>query len=218
MMIDKPIIIVGHGPSCEQLNANIMAFHGIKDVLWSSLNRFYIPEDEILSKIDRVFDIIWCSSPVRLEQSIVKKRIIEASGRGSIIFTTSDNVSRMEKMGCNQAGTTIYSDFGYGYSSLFSFLCALIKQGARQIILFGFDGCAQDEESVYWGQDKIEDDFRTRKLSILRDTVMMNLTFWDYVEYSLNVNRSDVDIINCCPSAITCFRGASINQIIERLR
>ena len=143
----KPIIIIGQGPSVQHLRENIQLFEG-HDVLWGSLNRFHVAEEEILSTINAHIDILWFSALLRYEE--MHEHIKNAGRRGSLIMTKA-SVAEYFDFPAN-----IYaSDFGTGFSSLFAMLCALVKLGAQNIYLIGFDGQAMNPEDVYYGQGKM---------------------------------------------------------------
>ena len=109
------------------------------------------------------------------------------------------------------------SDFGTGFSSLFAMLCALVKLGAQNIYLIGFDGQAMNPEDVYYGQGKMHsDNYKSRMMSIARDTKMMNIFFWEYVEYALNVSRHSINIINLAGSSLECFSRVDIDAMARR--
>jgi len=205
----KPIIVVGQGPSAQCLKENIEMFRG-HDVLWASLNRFHVAEKEILSAIDVDFDIIWFSALLRYEE--MHEQIKQAGKRGSLIMTKAVIAEYFD------FPANIYaSDFGTGFSSLFALLCALIKLGARNIYLIGFDGHASGPADVYYGQDKMRsDNYESRMRSIARDTKMMNIFFWEYVEYALNQSRSEVSITNLAGSLIQCFPCMQIGEMADK--
>jgi len=206
----KPIILVGQGPSVKCLQENIELFRGI-DVLWGSLNRFHVAENDVLRLIDEDFDILWFSALLRYEEMF--DHLKRAGKRGSLIMT-KDAVVEFLPFPAN-----IYkSDFGTGFSSLFAMLCALIKIGAQNIYLIGFDGAAQDPGEVYYGQNQMhEDHYISRMKSIARDTKMMNIFFWEYVEYAINVNSCSVSINNLLGSALTCFPHIGIDVMARRV-
>ncbi|MCK5609589.1 hypothetical protein KAR91_47380 [Candidatus Pacearchaeota archaeon] len=206
----KPVIIVGQGPSVQQLKDNIELFDG-QDVLWSALNRFHIIEKDILSVIDVDFDIVWFSALLRYEE--MYKHLFSVAKRGSLLMTKT-SVADIFNFPAN-----IYaSDFGTGFSSLFAMLCALIKIGATNIYLIGFDGYAENEDDVYFGQKKMySDNYRSRMMSIKKDTDVMNAMFWEYVEYSLNVSRCSLNITNLSGSSLKCFPQTDINTMVNNI-
>ena len=202
----KPIIIIGQGPSVQRLRENIEMFRG-HDVLWGSLNRFHVAEEEILSTINAHIDVLWFSALLRYEE--MHEHIKSAGKRGSLIMTKAAVAEYFD------FPANIYSsDFGTGFSSLFAMLCALIKLGAQNIYLIGFDGQAMNKEDVYYGQHKMNsDDYKSRMRSIARDTKMMNIFFWEYVGYALNVSHCSISINNLAGSSLNCFPLLEIDRM-----
>lgn len=205
----KPVIIVGQGPSVEKLSKNIELFRD-KDVVWASLNRFTIIEEQVLLQINKRFDVLWWSTKNRFE--MYRNEIMLAAQRGVLLMTSGSRSAMF-----NFPARFHISDFGAGFSSLFAFLCALINAGSREIYLIGFDGYAVNERSVYFAQDQMCDNHRSRMLSIARDTNMTNKVFWDYVEYALNIKKEVLDIKVLSGSALSCFKQCDIRQMANSL-
>lgn len=205
----KPIVIVGQGPSSKLLKQHIELFRD-KDVIWCSLNRFHDIETDVLSKIDRVFDILWCSSNVRFDETYPYLK--DAGKRGTTLMTTTHTSLRIDF-----EADVYVSDLGIGVSSIFAMLCALGKLRAREIYLIGFDGYAVDTDHVYYGQKKIKDDFISRKASIKVDTILANKIFWDYFRKTVRRTQSETRIHNLKGSRLNCFKMLSIEEMIATI-
>lgn len=159
------------------------------DAKFTSLNRFDILEDKL--KIE--FDIVWISSEQRFREVSIE-RVLEKD------IWDHD-----------------YSLYAYGFSSLFAFICALIKEGYKEIYLFGCDGGAKTGD-VYFSQDDMNEDVESRRNSIYKDTVIMNDLFWRLLEYWGIGNKNTVKIYNTNKdSLITCFDFISIDDLISSL-
>lgn len=207
---EKPIFIIGQGPSAYELQENIHKFKN-KDILWASLNRFQLIEDEILSLIDKKLDIVYCASNQRYKEERKSIQVFK-NKEESLFITNSSSYVCFDDFHNN---CHIYiSDFGYGFSSIFAMLCALGKLQAKNIYLFGFDGGPIPVgNDVYFCQKKIDDNFEAREKSILKDTIMMNKIFVDYLEY---IGVKDMKIINVNPySIITCFEKYTMEQTLR---
>lgn len=211
-MIDvskKPIVIIGQGPSAYQLADHIEEVRD-KNVIWASLNRFDIIQDDILDLIGRKLDIVYCSSVQRKQEvgQDLNDFLYPVDDRPTLFIT--DKMSNPLLLN----DRIFLSQWGFGFSSIFAMLCALGKLGAEKIIMIGFDGFAAHDGQVYFGQDKINDNFEARRRSIWRDTVIMNRFFWEYWEH-IGLAWDQTEIINLSGSSITCFKRLAIQQIIR---
>ena len=83
---NKQLVLIGQGPSSGEIAKQIDCFRN-KDVLWGSLNRYHVFENEVLRRINRRFDVLWCSSNVRFNEMNVHLR--ESSRQGALIMTTT---------------------------------------------------------------------------------------------------------------------------------
>lgn len=191
MRFNKPIYLCLQGPSISLLDENIQEFKN-RDVLWASLNKFRIIEDNILNKIDRKLDIIYCSSLTRFQEEYTHIK------KSNAVLISNHEIASNEK----NIKIDIVSSLGYGFSSLFAFLSIISQLECPAIYIFGADGVAR--ESVYFGQEKyINENFKDRTYSIYQDTVIMNKLFWKLIDY-WGIKKAK--IFNCTPeSAITCF-------------
>jgi len=207
--INKPVVILGQGPSSRLLERNIGLFRD-KDVFWASMNRYIFQEREILGKIRKRFNMIWCSSNVRFNE--MRNHLKESAKDGALIMTTTHTYLRIDF----QADVYV-SDIGIGISSLFAMLCALGTMGANDIYLIGFDGYATHPGQVYYGQHKINDDFIARQESIQKDTKVFNKMFWDYFEKTVYRTRDEMRIHNLTGSKISCFKKMTIKQMANQL-
>lgn len=199
MHFKKPIYLCLQGPSIKTLEDNVEYFKE-HDVLWASLNRFSIVQKGVLDKIDKKFDIVYCSSKERFSQEYYNLKFFNGTiiSNYEIAFYTDIKIS-------------ILSNYGYGFSSLFACLATFLSLGCPAIYLFGADGEAK--QTVYYGQDEYKDeDFKARTTSIKTDTVVMNKLFWFLMKY-WGIPKGQ--IVNVCPSsAIECFDKVDIKSLI----
>jgi hypothetical protein len=186
MKIRKPVFILLQGPSIEQMD--ILKYKDA-DVVWASLNDFRAIEDNILSKIGKKFNMIYCSSDERYE--VIKNRL---SGK-DILTTTYMHHSRLSRnLRCWS------NDDAYGFCSLWAMLCALINLEFKEIYIFGCDGYDTNGKT-YYGMD-----YETKGIkSIERDYEIMNKYFWELTEY-WGLDLRDIQIINMNhESKLECF-------------
>lgn len=212
----KSIILVGQGPSVKLLEKNIENFRGF-NVIWASLNRFMIIEKEILSRINKKFDMVWWSTLNRYEAYF--NYLKEAGERGTTLFSNEERGKKLFNFKC-KIETSEYAG-GAKYSSMFCFLCALIARGYTEFYLIGFDGYAEGVESVYYKQNEMsktfKDNFISRQKSIARDTDNTNTHFWNYVESNISVKIKDINIYVTRGSRLTCFHQIGMEDMIEKL-
>jgi hypothetical protein len=206
------IIICLPSPSIKELEDNIESFKNV-DCQWASLNRFKAIEENILYKIKKRLDVVYCSSPERFSEGY--KNIKDFKG----LLITNSQIARQKINGIYNENKKVYvSDWGYGFSSLFAMICALIKLKYKQIFLFGAQGYAENTENVYYSQYKFRNEnFKARKNSIYRDTKIMNKHFYELLDY-WGIETKDVDIYNVTQKTkIDCFRKISIPQCLKYL-
>jgi len=208
---EKPIIIIGQGPSAKNLEDRIQEFKG-KDVLWASLNRFKLIDKEILSQISQRLDIIYCSSDERFKQSM--EHIKDHLRWDGVFISTHKIYASMSRMFSHKDLSLTYgADWGYGFSSIFAMLCALGKMDARRIYLVGFDGEARGGKT-YYKQEQLNDNMDARATSIAADTRMMNKIFWDYWKH---IGLGQISIRNLLGSSIECFGQLSLDDMLEEI-
>lgn len=204
----RPVCILLNGTSLQRLEDNIDRFKDLK-VIWCGLNRFKYIENHILSKIDRKFDYVYCSSEERWQE--ISKDLDDVE-----VITNTAIVQRYM-----QKAPLYVSDYAYGFNSLWALLCALIRNGHKKIYLFGCDGAVWNihraNDVVYYRQNEIKDDFNARHKSISNDTEIMNDYFYRLMDY-WGIGMSGVKIKNVNKeSFIKCFDKINLTDAIKEI-
>lgn len=213
---NKPIFILLQGESVREIERSIQRFRN-SDVYWASMNLFSLVEP-IVKKINKKFDVLYVSSQERVLQEINNIKSFVIGDNTSFITTTTIIENELRDIKCRD--NVIISDYGLGYNSLTAFLYALINLQFRKIYLFGADGGVIGKD-VYYNQkyldDYIEENYEARKLSIYKDTQVMNQTFYEKAkEYGLSVENTE--IINCSlQSNISIFRKIDISTLSDEV-
>ena len=144
--------------------------------------------DILEQKLDIKFDIVWLSSVERLHQ---------------IRYTPSHIVNHTQSL------------YAFGFSSLFAFLCYLIKKEYKDIYLFGADGGTKSDK-LYFAEDDMKENIEERKNSIYKDTLIMNDLFWKLIDYWGVGNKNTVNIYNVNnDSLLTCFRTIKYKDLVN---
>lgn len=225
MNIDKPIAILLQGPSVSELEDKIHLFKD-RDWLWTSLNRFQMMEDTILSKIGKELDIVYCSSRQRLSEEYENvKRFL--AREGTMFVTTTATVVDNPDLLDNTVGLVKSFDWGYGFNSLAAFLFILGKLGAKKVYLFGCDGHHSENQTYYQEETYLEDiangrlpkdrsvsfPYSAQARCIKSDSEYMNSIFWKYWEM-IALRKEATTIVNVNPeSSITCFSKCSYEEV-----
>jgi len=196
----KPAIIMLQGRSIKDMD--ILKYKDAP-VVWASLNNFLALEKNILSKINKKFDIIYCSSDERFQD--IKDHL-----KGRQLLTTTRVQFYAEEPLWDDIWT---NDDAYGFCSLWGMLCALINLGFREMFIFGADGYDTNGKT-YYGMPKEKKGVG----SIVEDYRIMSKYFWELTNY-WGLDLRDVKIINMNPkSKLTCFtKGEGAWMIMDTL-
>lgn len=206
----KTVCIVANGPSVSELDATFENFD--RDyVIWGGMNTFKPIEDRILKQRGKNFDLVYCSSNTRFEENY--DDLMQVKMNPQRVLISSYCCSYYFELSVNEI---LISDLGVGFNSLSAFLYTIMNYGPSRIILFGADGYVENLNNVYYGQEKYDgENFFHRKITIEKDTKIMNETFWKICDY-WNIPRCK--IYNCSPkSAITCFDKIDYRNKMENL-
>lgn len=145
--ITKPVCLLLHGPSLEQLDIRIMQYRDL-DVMWVSLNAFYICHS-ILDKIGKRLDaVVLLYSEVDGRKIYGQKVLAEAEkyqDRGGVIYENRDFYD---------VDPNIF-DGNDGCPSFYFILLFLKALGAKDVFLYGADGWAKEGEKTYFNQDQV---------------------------------------------------------------
>lgn len=233
----KPIFLLLPGPSLVNIEKRMETLKAIP-ATWITLNRFPILE----RKLHVEFDMIYCSSPVRIIE--LKEDIIRFASQPDKFLITNTDIMRTLPRIANEAGHVVVTDLGYEpgvwYSSLTALLLWIFREEFKSVFLLGADGgiidpkkncenCSEGFEgfceyggeisggggegcyaflrSVYYGQEQInpeKENFSARRVSIPKDTSLMNTSFWRLVNRLDLPNKTKVfNVTN--KSLINCF-------------
>lgn len=207
----KPVFLLLPGPSLEELESRIPRLQDL-DVNWASLNRFNLLEE----KLGILFNLVYISSPVRVEE--LKEEIVHLLRTSGIFVTNSQITAEYEHLyrkarNMGSPSTTWYCtnlayEPGVWHNSLTAFLLWLSNMGFKEIYLFGCDGGKVGKNgNIYYGQELIDtqkEQFDARKLSIPRDTQLMNEQYWSLYKKYFVQNKPKIINVND-DSLVTCF-------------
>jgi|WetSurSiteA1Bulk_404760.scaffolds.fasta_scaffold11875_3 hypothetical protein len=218
----KPIAILLHGSSIKLLEENIDKFQDL-DFIFCSLNYFSILEENILKKINKSFNIIYCSSSA--EFLLRKNDIEEFLNRDNTIFvTTPQTIWETETEDFfNKYNKKIYLTKLHLYrsdiypNSITILLLYLIRYGARKIAIFGYDGIGQvnysEIQDTYYEKEKF---LKDRNWNLVADTYNFNKYFSEllYKLFDENQLRQELDIINFSRNSyIETFTKLSLDNL-----
>ena len=145
--ITKPVCLLLHGPSLEQLDIWIEQYRDL-DVMWVSLNAFYIC-NSILDKIGKRLDaVVLLYSEVdgrKIYGSKVLSEAVKYQEQGGVVYETRDFYD---------ADPNIF-DGNDGCPSFYFILLFLKALGAKDVFLYGADGWAKEGEKRYFNQDQV---------------------------------------------------------------
>jgi len=204
MRLQKVGILL-QGNSLKKFDEEIEKYKG-KDIIWASLNHFYIPEN-ILKKIGENLQIVYMSSPVRIEQNIEEIHEYLKRMEDNIFITTSkyDNHCIFTGFPLMQ-NKVVIQDLGIGFNSMMALIVSLDKLGYREAYLFGADG-GSGEKDVYYDQKKFKLDPNTTSFESRRRTVDMDTRVLNQVYPILHPYwNMHIKVYNTNPkSKLTCF-------------
>jgi len=240
----RTVAICAHGISIETLENRIEEFKDY-DICWASLNLFTIVEDNILNKIGKRLDLMLDTSTIakplmaKFERDRRIPRLTEFLSRGdNNMWLTTEGLLRdqIRPLGYEDllnkywlkilALDKIYSPLSVP-NSISLLLCAAAVGGARNIVLFGYDG--------YWGtyQDNISSYYKSDEVAIERqyavgnkvdsdvakDTVNFNRYFWNiYQKWCSKYEIKPVDIFNCSTKSLyDIFPKVTYDQVHQVL-
>lgn len=238
MIINKPICIIVHGRSIEELEKRIYEFKDL-DILWGSMSSFDIPQKYILDKINKKFDIIYDSGTVanaeNYELSIRIPRLINyfTNSKGYYICTNSDKNNLYQlRQRINPSFNEKYKDriiycedLGINPKpfcvSLHLYIASLYKLGAEKVILFGADGGGKYDNNIesYYKWELVKNDKEIAgnlSYNMVGDTNNINGSYASLMQQSLGYIP---EVLNCSPeSTYTVFKPISYENIINSLR
>jgi len=203
---EKPICLFLHGTSLQNWEELDPPFNQHSNCVFASINN-YKPVNEILKKIDRRIDLLWCSSPIRFDQ--LQQEVYNFLENKGILFTTN-TLYFHTKHGNSLKGqkNIIFSDYGNRWlNSLAAFLIALGIDGWKKVYLFGADGGGN-----YYKTHPINDNYSNygSEGTIVNDTALLNRDWHDIYEVAQDYLKIPYlvpdNIINVNNSSdLTCF-------------
>ena len=238
-LLNKPICMILHGRSCEELENNIELFKHL-DIVWASISTFDIPQKYILDKINKKFSIVFDSSTVKNEQDYeILLRIprlikyLSENKNNKYICTKSDknnlfNLRNRLRLTFNEdyKEQIIYTeDIGIDPKpfcvSLHLYLACLCQLGFKKIILFGADGGGTYGnliESYYkWEEIKKDKEIAGNvNYNMVGDSNNINSTFISLMNQTLGYIP---EIYNCSDySLYTVFKKINYEEAINILK
>ena len=183
----KPILILLHGTSLKEFEERIEDFRDF-DVIWASMN-FYWQTEAILQKIGKSLDMVIC-----LDEDILvrfSKEMDDFKRRGE--FISRERFTHYE-------GNTI-----------FCFLMYLIRNGFKEIFLFGADGYS-DEKDFYYKQEQRQEGISSGRNQELKENT-------EYLNDNFPKDIGDVKIYNVSPNShYEPFKKISYDECISLLK
>lgn len=213
--IEKPVLVVGQGPSVEVLDHYIARFFEY-DCYWASVNRFSLIEDNTLAIIGRKVDIAYVSAKDRIRQEYERLKMKLSTERTFRLLTDIETYHGYDWPNKDRVIPIVsHANPAAHINSLTLLIMGLIDLGFKDIALFGCDG-GPVSGRTYYKQSSYREDFNERERTILRDSKRMNKDFYKALE-DHGANYRDVRIVNCCPdSNITLFDRMSVKEFCKR--
>ena len=218
---DRPVCILLHGRSLEELEKRITEIKNEK-ICWISLNAYDIVEKYILQKINKKLDIIYCGANYTPDIEVLRiPLLIQSLDKGAFLiakrylftevfpkFINIDLYKFYQKKILflenvyNSNGKSLFEVLStHTVSSLGYLLCALSIAGAKEIKLFGLDGCGEPPDdllSTYY-KPEIHRERRKKvtsiKSSIQSDTYIYNNKYYNtYLECMKEFNIEHIGL------------------------
>ena len=227
----RPVFMMLHGKSVIRFTNYSDLVERANPIL-VSINAFYIIERDVLAPMGLNLDMIGMYFPPQWNVSTAE--ITEFLGRDDDNLLVVPHGTDMMR-DC-QNNLTEYSDKieivegpnivgGGGPNSMTALIHSLIGAGARELVLFGADGChtstPNDQEyNTYIGGNEILAR-RLTKASLAGDVQLMNRLTGAYVEASRQLFgvRDRVLIMNCSPgSHFTCYKDVTYDELMDRYK
>ena len=207
---EKPVCMFLQGPSLENWKKLDPPFNEHSDCVFASVNNFE-PVDDILKKINRRVELLWCSSEVRYNQT--SQNINDFIKNDGILFTsiTLWENSRNRDISCNisedlknEERNIIFSDYGINWLNSFtSFIIVMGVLGWKKVYLFGADGSG----GGYYQEGKFD---YGRHETISQDTNLLNRDWEEiydgarqYLKIPYLVPENIINVNN--NTELTCF-------------
>lgn len=236
--MNNTILLLIHGKSIETLEQRIQEFKDLP-VSWGSMSTFEVPQEFILDKINKKFDLVFDSSTVKNEETYEKEVRIP---RLEKYFSTSSGkyiCTRTDKSNLYSLRNRIYPDFNNKYKdriicaedinidpipfcvSLHLFIACVAKLGYKNIFLFGADGGGIEGNSIesYYKHDIIRKDKEiadNTSYNMIGDTGNINSTFTPMMMQCLGYIPR---VFNCSPiTRYTVFPIISYDNVLQEIR
>jgi hypothetical protein len=234
----KPTFVIFHGKSVEELERRIDQYKDL-DVYWASISTFDIPQQYILDKIGRKFDLVYDSSTVEnevkyeLEVRIPRLEKYFNESHGYYICTKSDRNNLYDlrnrivpEFNEKYKDRILYvEDIGINPNefcvSIHLFLCCLIKLGLEKIVLFGADGGGSFGNNVdsYYKSELVKKDKKIANggaYNMIGDTNNVNGTYAQIMNKIIGYVPS---IYNCSPGTkYTIFENIFYDDIVNMIK
>jgi hypothetical protein len=237
-LLNKPICLVLHGKSCEELENRIQEFKNF-DCVWASMSSFDIPQEYILNKINKNFSIIYDSSTVRNEVDYEIKirlpRLINylSNNKTNIYICTKSDKNNLFNLR-NRLRLTFNEDFkeqiiyteDLGIDpnpfcvSLHLYIACLSKLGFKKIILFGADGGGKHGNLIesYYKSELVKIDKElcgNLNYNMIGDTTNINSSYKDLIMKTVGFIPN---VINCSPNSnYTIFKNISYEEFLSEI-
>jgi hypothetical protein len=238
-LTNKTCLLVAHGRSLEELERKIGRFINL-DVVWCSMSTFDVPEDYILSKINKHFTVVYDSSTV--ENAIDYEIAVRIPRLSKYLDRDEDNIyicTRTDHSNLYQLRDNLRLDFNKKYKnkiicaediginpndfcvSLHLFIACLYKMGTKKVILFGADGGSIYGNSIesYYNWRLIENDKKIAgnlTYNMVGDTNNINSTYGVLMEKSLGYIPK---VLNCSPdSTYTVFEKITYEEVLKEIK
>lgn len=236
---NKICAIVAHGKSIEELEKHIVDFKDF-DLCWCGMN-YFIPTENILKKVGKMFDVIFDSSLTEnaknyeLNWRLPKLTEYLSRNYNNCFLTLSHNLPPVwQAVGKGEFATIFQNKIVYGEDLGFNtdqfcvsiplFISCLVVEGAKAVIVFGMDANVNGVEGYYRPDLMIEDKKMAGHekffINVKGDAHNVNTSYikvLDEICKSKTIKKPE--IINVSPnSAITIFKKMNYNEVFKWLR
>jgi len=140
---EKPVCLFLQGPSLKNWKKLDPPFNEHSNCVFASVNNFK-PVDDILKKINRRVELLWCSSEERYNQT--SQHVKDFVNNDGILFTSMVLWERKSRNKMHEdlkdfQEKIIFSNYGLNWLNSFtSFIITLGILGWKKVYLFGADG------------------------------------------------------------------------------
>lgn len=203
-IIGEDCFVLALGPSMYTLEDRIEDFKD-KNIVYCGVNHFPINEKHVLSKVGKVFDIVYMVNSTRMRQNAwaIQMHI----DRGGLFITSNEFEGALIEEE-NPAAVKLNATAALTYR--------LVKDGANRVFIFGMDGCP-NEHGLTFHQDEFQINKSMENEDVLKKGYLKDARNMDMMKEWIDKDKV-FKVFNVNPaSLIDTFKKISIDECLEML-